>query len=188
MLFQSIFLKKVVKILQQSAFSYQVKNLKHIFTRSDIFIIFQEFQSDQAYGMWIFQEFLTFFKCPNVFFPQFWTYFIFSHRQNIFQNCLWVTYLRNIKVRSPSVSWFSPRLYLIWREFHASSTFHIFRGNLGNQTMKKCSLCRNRQLTRFIWEEEIKFFIGLYFFFSHDPLMKRQTRNGMFVPVAQCTA
>ena len=133
-------------------------SLKHIFTRSDVFIIFQEFQLKQAYGMWIFQEFLTFFKFPN-FFPQFC--------QNIFQNCL-----RSIKVRSPSVSWFSPRLYLIWREFHASSPSHLFRGNLGNQTMKKCSLCRNRQLTRFIWEEEIKFFIGLYFFFLMTPWWK----------------
>ena len=33
------------------------------------FIIFQEFQSEQAYGMWIFQEFLTFFKFPNFFSP-----------------------------------------------------------------------------------------------------------------------
>ena len=114
--------------------------------------------------------FCPFFKCLN--FPQFWTYLIISHRQNIFQNCFSVTYLRNIKVRSPSVSWFSPRLYLIWREFHASSTSHLFRGNLGNQTMKKCSLCRNRQLTRFIWEEEIKFFIGLYFFFLMTPWWK----------------
>ena len=112
------------------------------------------------------------FSNAQTFFHQFWTYLINSHRQNIFQNCLSVTYLRNIKVRSPSVSWFSPRLYLIWREFHASSTSHLFRGNLGNQTMKKCSLCRNRQLTRFIWEEEIKFFIGLYFFFLMTPWWK----------------
>ena len=117
---------------------------------------------------------LSFYQMPN-FFTQFWTY-LFSDRQNIFQTCscfgLHTYLLENNKVRSPSVSWFSPRLYLIWREFHASSTSHLFRGNLGNQTMKKCSLCRNRQLTRFIWEEEIKFFIGLYFFFLMTPWWK----------------
>ena len=138
-------------------------------------MVYQSFKNS-----WLFSNF-------QIFFTQFWTYLFISHCQNNFQNCLLVTYLRNIKVRSPSVSWFSPRLYLIWREFHASSTFHIFRGNLEIKPWKS-AVCAGTASLQDSFERRKLSFLLVYTFFSHDPLMKRQTRNGMFVPVAQYKA
>ena len=137
--------------------------------------------------MWIFQEFLTFFKCPNVFFPQFWTYLIFSHRQNIFNTVYGLLIWEILKLDLPVCH--GSRQDFIWFEENFTLLLHsIYFVEILEIKPWKSAVCAGTASLQDSFERRKLSFLLVYTFFSHDPLMKRQTRNGMFVPVAQCTA
>ena len=78
-----------------------------------------------------------------------------------------------------------PRLYLIWRKFHASS-FHLFRGKSGKSNHEKVQFCPGTSSLQDSFGRKLSFLLVYTFFFSWPPLMKRQTRNSMLIVKAPC--
>ena len=134
------------------------------------FIIFQEFQSEQAYGRWIFQEFLTFFKCPNFFFHKSESILLFHTTKIVFK-----TVYRRLLVWE-ILKWDLPvchgsRQDFIWFEENFTLLLHpiYFEEILEIKPWKSAVCAGTASLQDSFERRKLSFLLVYTFFFSWPP-------------------